>query len=63
MRINWNIGGLHFSQEREVFSPIVAKNEFISVSDVAHAYIHDHICNQVKDQFVQIAFVCLRYIY
>ncbi|XP_069567458.1 collagen alpha-2(VI) chain [Brachyistius frenatus] len=30
VRINWNIGGLHFSQTHPVFSPIQAKNDFIN---------------------------------
>ncbi|XP_029309833.1 collagen alpha-2(VI) chain isoform X2 [Cottoperca gobio] len=30
VRINWNIGGLHFSQRQEVFSRIGSKNDFIT---------------------------------
>ncbi|KAE8277391.1 Collagen alpha-2(VI) chain Precursor [Larimichthys crocea] len=54
VRINWNIGGLHFSQEREVFSPIVAKNEFISNVDKIRylgkgTYIDCAISNMTKE--------------
>ncbi|XP_030259277.1 collagen alpha-2(VI) chain isoform X2 [Sparus aurata] len=30
VRINWNIGGLHFSQEQRVFSPIAPRADFIA---------------------------------
>uniref|UniRef100_A0A3Q1AXU7 Collagen alpha-2(VI) chain n=1 Tax=Amphiprion ocellaris TaxID=80972 RepID=A0A3Q1AXU7_AMPOC len=30
VRINWNIGGLHFSQTQQVFSRFATKNDFIS---------------------------------
>ncbi|KAK5622779.1 Collagen alpha-2(VI) chain [Crenichthys baileyi] len=30
VKISWNIGGLHFSQTQEVFSPIQARSEFIT---------------------------------
>lgn len=30
VKINWNIGGLHFSQRQEVFSRLASKNDFIS---------------------------------
>ncbi|XP_077580266.1 collagen alpha-2(VI) chain [Stigmatopora nigra] len=30
VRISWKIGGLHFSQRQEIFSPLAAKNDFIS---------------------------------
>lgn len=30
--INWNVGGLHFSQKQEIISPIGPKANFISVS-------------------------------
>lgn len=32
VRINWNIGGLHFSQQQRVFSRIGSKTDFINVS-------------------------------
>lgn len=41
VRINWNIGGLHFSQTQKVFSRIGSKNDFITVSDT-HTNKHKH---------------------
>ncbi|XP_049454411.1 collagen alpha-2(VI) chain isoform X2 [Epinephelus fuscoguttatus] len=29
VKVNWNIGGLHYSQRQEVFSPIAPKDDFI----------------------------------
>lgn len=33
VQISWNIGGLHYSQKQDVFSPITTKSDFIAVSD------------------------------
>ncbi|XP_057714040.1 collagen alpha-2(VI) chain [Corythoichthys intestinalis] len=30
VRISWKIGGLHFSQRQEIFSPFASKNDFIA---------------------------------
>lgn len=37
VRINWNVGGLHFSQKQEIISPIGPKSNFINVS-IAHMF-------------------------
>uniref|UniRef100_A0A671YSX4 Collagen alpha-2(VI) chain n=1 Tax=Sparus aurata TaxID=8175 RepID=A0A671YSX4_SPAAU len=36
VRINWNIGGLHFSQEQRVFSPIAPRADFIRVNGIRY---------------------------
>lgn len=42
VKISWNLGGLHFSQTQEVFSPIGPKANFLQVSDT-HTCIQTYI--------------------
>lgn len=42
VRVNWKMGGLHFSQTNKEFSPIADKNTFINVS-VPQASTHTHV--------------------
>lgn len=39
VRINWNVGGLHFSQNQEFFSSIGPKDDFINVR-ITHTNTH-----------------------
>uniref|UniRef100_A0A3B4BAQ7 VWFA domain-containing protein n=1 Tax=Periophthalmus magnuspinnatus TaxID=409849 RepID=A0A3B4BAQ7_9GOBI len=54
VRINWNLGGLHFSQRQEVFSRMASKSEFIAgVSKIRYlgkgTYIDCAIANMTQE--------------
>uniref|UniRef100_A0A3B4B795 VWFA domain-containing protein n=1 Tax=Periophthalmus magnuspinnatus TaxID=409849 RepID=A0A3B4B795_9GOBI len=50
VRINWNLGGLHFSQRQEVFSRMASKSEFIAIRYLGKGtYIDCAIANMTQE--------------